>query len=1220
MTTIMQAITKIKKDGRILRAMVIFSIILLISIGSQSSAQSIAKYVVSRSTGISYNSIAATGTGFPSWRNPTANLTDDNRSFAVNMGFDFYYMGARYTQVSVCTNGYVDLSSSTADGNVGNPYRENPLYLSQPSGTLLAIAPFYEDLWTGNGGTTTLANSIKYQLSGIAPNRVFTIEYIGMDNFTAPNDANLNFQVKFYESTGVIEIVYGNMTAGTSAHSYGCAINGPTMSATPAATELLEQQTANTATFSNTPKYNLTTVPASYSKLAFTPPAPAAPTSLTFTAVTKSSMTLNWVDNANNELKYAIYRSTDGINYTYHSLVAANTVTTNITSLASGTTYYWNIYAVTEGKMSNALIGSQATMSSGTYTSNVASGNWNTAATWSGPGGIPGLGDNVIIANGATITIDVNAQCNNLTIGQGASGILLIGNSTTARTLTIQGDIIVSNGGIFKANNAFAATHILNLTGNIINNGTLDFSSAATSLCDIVFNKNGNQSISGSGASTKFNKINLNMGASNGNILDITCTNFAPATGFLTLTNGSFKMSTLSTITPFNTNASIPLNAGLIVNNPGAIVNTLAGTITFYGLVNILSGTMNIGNAANNNLTSNGGTYIQSGGIVNIAGRFDRTAPYNLTYFTMSGGTMIVATNSSSTAAMAPFHMTEEGSVFTMSGGNIIIRKAGAGNLGYLNTLSSGVVTGGTIQIGDASTPAAQILQITTVIPVFNLMINSSTATGKLFTNSITVLNDVQIATGVLDANALNINLGGNWINTSAIANPFIESTGTVTFNGTSSQTISSSTAQESFYNLVIANTGNGITMINSTDVDVANSLTMNSGIVNSGNDLLILTNSSPAALVYNNGFVNGIFRRYIANNTGNYLFPVGSGITMYDRHRINLLNNNMPNVSFIDAQVINLTQSGANNDAALNVMQKLNPITATVGQAAGQTIIWTLTPDVQPSGGSYGVQLMVENSGLSASDDNSFCPLKRSNFTSYANFSTYDATTDIPSSGSVGRIFDSGNGYASRTGYTSFSQFAIGKSSGPLPVKLVLFDANAVNHSVLLTWSTATELNNDYFTIERSINGVDFLPVLKVDGSGNSNVFHKYSGVDNNPFPGVSYYRLKQTDLNGQSETFKVVAVSFADIDNDAMKIKVWPNAFKESFNTQFQSSNGGQMKLEMINMNGAIVFNETVTAKKGINTFHFETLSEIKPGKYILRIKDDNEIFSALNVICGE
>lgn len=87
-----------------------------------------------------------------------------------------------------------------------------------------------------------------------------------------------------------------------------------------------------------------------------------------------------------------------------------------------------------------------------------------------------------------------------------------------------------------------------------------------------------------------------------------------------------------------------------------------------------------------------------------------------------------------------------------------------------------------------------------------------------------------------------------------------------------------------------------------------------------------------------------------------------------------------------------------------------------------------------------------------------------------------------------------------------------------PLPVELVRFEVYPVaTEGVHVTWQTLTETNNDYFTIERSLDGMAWHEVAEVDGAGNSNVLISYRTVDHEPLKGISYYRLKQTDFDGQ-------------------------------------------------------------------------------------------------------
>src|SRR5690554_3581050 len=110
--------------------------------------------------------------------------------------------------------------------------------------------------------------------------------------------------------------------------------------------------------------------------------------------------------------------------------------------------------------------------------------------------------------------------------------------------------------------------------------------------------------------------------------------------------------------------------------------------------------------------------------------------------------------------------------------------------------------------------------------------------------------------------------------------------------------------------------------------------------------------------------------------------------------------------------------------------------------------------------------------------------------------------------------------------GYSG-DQFITVPGTSFLPIELITFDAVKKDRQVELLWKTATETNNDFFTIERSIDGKYWESIQTISGAGNSVKVLDYSWTDNSPYAGVSYYRLNQTDYDGSTKSFNIISVT---------------------------------------------------------------------------------------------
>jgi len=123
------------------------------------------------------------------------------------------------------------------------------------------------------------------------------------------------------------------------------------------------------------------------------------------------------------------------------------------------------------------------------------------------------------------------------------------------------------------------------------------------------------------------------------------------------------------------------------------------------------------------------------------------------------------------------------------------------------------------------------------------------------------------------------------------------------------------------------------------------------------------------------------------------------------------------------------------------------------------------------------------------------------------------------------------------------------------LPIELLNFNASPINNEIVqLKWQTASENNNDYFTIERSENGTTWEEAALVDGAGNSSSILSYSASDSHPYIGISYYRLKQTDFDGQFEYSEIRSVNIERLENS--QIEMYPNPIKNQITIHANST----------------------------------------------------------------
>ncbi|MDQ3191198.1 MAG: T9SS type A sorting domain-containing protein [Bacteroidota bacterium] len=174
------------------------------------------------------------------------------------------------------------------------------------------------------------------------------------------------------------------------------------------------------------------------------------------------------------------------------------------------------------------------------------------------------------------------------------------------------------------------------------------------------------------------------------------------------------------------------------------------------------------------------------------------------------------------------------------------------------------------------------------------------------------------------------------------------------------------------------------------------------------------------------------------------------------------------------------------------------------------------------------------------------------------------------------------------------------------LPINLISFDAQYIDKKMKLNWETASEINNDFFTVEKSLNGTDFNYVTTVKGAGNSNSFLTYETFDPNPHFGFAYYRLKQTDFDGKYEYSELVAVT---IKNNKESFTVYPNPAGNNAEISFNSYGNDEAVLSITNSTGGLVLYKTINTHKGTNTIKLDMM-DFSKGIYFVSLSNKYEV----------
>ena len=187
----------------------------------------------------------------------------------------------------------------------------------------------------------------------------------------------------------------------------------------------------------------------------------------------------------------------------------------------------------------------------------------------------------------------------------------------------------------------------------------------------------------------------------------------------------------------------------------------------------------------------------------------------------------------------------------------------------------------------------------------------------------------------------------------------------------------------------------------------------------------------------------------------------------------------------------------------------------------------------------------------------------------------------------------------------SGFSELWLGGSSisSPLPVELAAFDVTCTEGTARINWTTASEVNNHYFTVERSADDVTWTILATVPGAGNSNSPLQYTVTDDRPEEWITYYRLRQTDYNGTEELFSEKSIYCTG--NAADGLLLYPNPATDQVTLSLYINEFSDASIGISDARGAVLRTINWPAlDKGMHTRTIP-LEGMAPGMYIMRVQ---------------
>jgi hypothetical protein len=525
------------------------------------------------------------------------------------------------------------------------------------------------------------------------------------------------------------------------------------------------------------------------------------------------------------------------------------------------------------------------------------------------------------------------------------------------------------------------------------------------------------------------------------------------------------------------------------------------------------------------------------------------------------------------------------------------------------NYMNNGVFTAGassTVLIQDTCLGCAgginhnQLLDgsIVNANKFWNMTVTKTTGTAAIANQNIDMAGNFTTtnANSIFNSNSKYIKLAGNFLNASGAAT-YINAapTGTLEFNGTSLQNYTPNGFLD-LENVVINNAGGGVNLVgNDISLNTTGVLTLQLGNIITGAFEAKVKNNSPTAIVGGSvtSFVQGNLRRALNGTAASYDFPVGHALKGYQKANVSFTTATTIPELVANFQTYSSALIGPVSNDCMSFDYSILPVL--------DNGFWNITASANSTSGNYDITLF------------------NNNFTATGLYTTVVTSPISPPTNLSWQLngvcnLSSIPAQTKRDGLNGFSSFGTGVANSPLPIELLSFTGSKSGEINVLHWVTAAEINNDYFTLEHSSDGIHFSEIAKLTGAGNSTSELSYTSDDLHPFFDLTYYRLKQTDFDGKFTYSNTIVISNKSVRS---LVSITPNPAHGNIQLNYLNQFDQELNVHVFNLLGEELLNEKYFMPKGKEQLNLR-LETLATGTYFLKVEDnfDHLVFSSVFV----